>query len=74
MRKLKLESVQVQSFATTPAAPRQPGTVRAYVLAASILLPTYDPQVCGPNVTVGCSEPSHESSWCTEDSCEPAWP
>jgi hypothetical protein len=65
MRKLKLETLQVQSFATTPAAHRRPGTVHA----ASILLPTYDPQVCGPNVTVGCSEPSHESSWCTEDTC-----
>jgi hypothetical protein len=64
MRKLKLESLQVQSFATAPAARRQSGTVHAHEC------PTYVPHDCGPNASAGCSEPSHESSWCTENACE----
>ena len=68
MRKLKLTSLQVESFNTSASVARQPGTVQAHQC------PTYTPQICGPNASAGCSEPSHETSWCTEDSCEPAWP
>lgn len=68
MRKLKLKSLQVESFDTSTTAPRQSGTVHAH------RCPTYVPQDCGPNASAGCSQPSHESSWCTEDTCEPAWP
>jgi hypothetical protein len=32
-RKLRLEALEVTSFATGGAAPRQPGTVRAYELS-----------------------------------------
>lgn len=67
MRKLKLNSLQVESFDTGLAAARQSGTVRAHQC------PTHQPQVCGPNASAVCSEPSHETSWCTEDTCEPAW-
>jgi hypothetical protein len=66
MRKLKLKSLQVESFDTTLPAARQSGTVRAHQC------PTY--HLCGPNASAGCPEPSHETSWCTEDTCEPAWP
>jgi hypothetical protein len=68
MPKLKLESLQVESFDTTPTAPMEAGTVHAHGL------PTYDPQVCGPNASAECPEPSWETSWCTEETCEPAWP
>lgn len=63
MRKLKLESLQIESFDTAPAARRQSGTVQAHQC------PTHAPQDCGPNASAGCSEPSHESSWCTENAC-----
>lgn len=68
MRKLKLKSLQVESFDTTLTVARQPGTVHAHQCLTS------RPQICGPNASAGCSEPSYETSWCTEDTCEPAWP
>lgn len=68
MRTLKPESLRVESFETTSPAARQAGTVLAHIL------PTHDPAACGPNASADCPEPSWESSWCTEDTCEPAWP
>jgi hypothetical protein len=56
MRKLKLESLRVQSFATTPAAPRARGTVNAH--AGPRLTPaieTYDVELCGETQYFDCS-------------------
>ena len=58
MRKLKLESVKVESFPTTPAAPRQRGTLHAHQ-QYSPSIETYDIQACGDtryfDCTYGCT-------------------
>jgi hypothetical protein len=58
MRKLKLESLQVESFETTTAAPRERGTVEAHGKPHPI--ETYSPERCGDTMyfdcTLGCSQ------------------
>ena len=57
MRKLKLETLQVESFETTAAAPRERGTVEAHGRPGPIQ--TYSPERCGDTMyfdcTLGCS-------------------
>lgn len=55
MRKLKLESLNVESFQTAAPAPRPSGTVRAHAAA-----PTYNPcytwePTCGPTDALDCT-------------------
>jgi hypothetical protein len=56
MRKLKLESLQVESFATAPA-PRERGTMHAH--QQHVPFETYDIEVCGDtryfDCTFGCT-------------------
>lgn len=59
MRKLKIESLQVESFATVSVAPRLRGTVQG---RESILptppttgIPTYDVEDCGETRYFDCS-------------------
>jgi len=73
MRKLKLESVKVESFDTTPATPRGRGTAHAHQI------PTWNAEQCGDtryfDCTPGCSWDTACPSVCfgqTEDTCEPA--
>ena len=58
MRKLKLESLQVESFETTAAAPCERGTVEAHGRPPTI--DTYNPDRCGDTMyfdcTLGCSQ------------------
>ncbi len=57
MRKLKLESLQVESFETTAIAPRERGTVGAHGKPHPI--DTYSPDRCGDTMyfdcTLGCT-------------------
>ncbi len=70
MRKLKLDSLHVESFETTTAAPRSRGTVQAHAEAEPITgtrcdtydncKPTYDPRTCPETedwmcCTLGCT-------------------
>lgn len=58
MRKLKLESLTVETFVTTPAAPRVPGTVNAHSgpqPTPPTIIPTYDVQECGETQYFDCS-------------------
>jgi hypothetical protein len=73
MRKLKLESLQVESFDTTPAAPSRRGTVIAHGV------PTNTPVGCGPTndqvCTFTCSWDTNCPTACfgeTEGSCPSA--
>ena len=52
MRKLKLESLNVESFETTPSRPAPRGTVDAHGV------PTFDPRVCPPTQDADCIYPS----------------
>lgn len=58
MRKLKLESLQVESFVTA-AAPQPRGTVNAYgdpqPTPSTISIPTYDVDLCGETRYFDCS-------------------
>ncbi|HEU4883323.1 MAG TPA: hypothetical protein VFT45_13775 [Longimicrobium sp.] len=58
MRKLKLESVKVESFHTTSIAPRERGTVNAHGKPGPIQ--TYNVDLCGDtqyfDCTLGCSQ------------------
>jgi hypothetical protein len=58
MRKLKLESLQVESFVTA-AAPRLRGTVDAHgdpqPTPPTISIPTYDVEECGETRYFDCS-------------------
>lgn len=58
MRKLKLESLTVESFETTAVAPRNRGTVHGRVEPAPSI-ETYDVELCGDtryfDCTFGCS-------------------
>lgn len=66
MRKLKLESLQVESFETTPAAANERGTVNAHGKPAPIQ--TYNVQLCGEtqyfDCTLGCSLNTHCAGAC----------
>jgi hypothetical protein len=57
MRKLKLESLQVETFETTPAAANERGTVNAHGKPSPI--ETYNVERCGDtryfDCTLGCS-------------------
>jgi hypothetical protein len=68
MRKLKLESVKVESFSTTPAVTRQRGTLHAHQQHVS--LETYDIQECGDtryfDCTFGCSVATNCAGGCVE--------
>jgi hypothetical protein len=63
MRKLKLESLQVESFDTSPVAPQARGTVDAHVdprpTPPTVSIDTYNPDRCGWtnffDCTFGCS-------------------
>lgn len=58
MRKLKLESLKVESFQTTPNAPRVRGTVDAHSgigPSGTTILPTYDVVECGDTQYFDCS-------------------
>jgi hypothetical protein len=73
MRKLKLDSLKVESFDTTPAAARQRGTVNAHGV------PTNTPAGCGPTrnqeCTFTCSWDTNCPAVCfgaTENTCETA--
>ena len=53
MRKLKLESVQVESFETTAGAPQLRGTMYAH--QSPICIETYDVVECGETQYFDCS-------------------
>lgn len=59
MRKLKLESVKVESFETTSAASRPRGTVNAHgdpqPTPPTISIDTYDVERCGETQYFDCS-------------------
>ena len=55
MRKLKLESVKVESFETTPAAPQKRGTLYAHQQPSPISIETYDVEECGETRYFDCS-------------------
>ncbi len=58
MRKLKPESLTVESFVTMPVAPRVRGTVNAHSEpqpTPPTILPTYDVEVCGETQYFDCS-------------------
>lgn len=60
MKKLKLESLEVTSFDTSPAPSEERGTVNANAKpGCSVVLQTYSPQACGEtnymDCTYGCS-------------------
>lgn len=74
MRKLKLESLIVETFVTTPGAPRLRGTVNAHSEpepAPTTLLPTYDVEECGETQYFDCSLgcPSIAPCELTEHNC-----
>ena len=59
MRKLKLESLQVESFETTGIATRMRGTVDAHCdpqpTPPTISIETYDVELCGDTQYFDCS-------------------
>jgi hypothetical protein len=59
MRKLKLESLQVESFETVALAPRLRGTVDAHgdpqPTPTTFSIETYDPARCGETQYFDCS-------------------
>lgn len=59
MRKLKLESLQVESFETTTAAAHVRGTVNAHgdvqPTPPTISIETYDVDICGETQYFDCS-------------------
>jgi hypothetical protein len=55
MRKLKLESVKVESFETTPAAAEKRGTLYAHQQHSPISIETYDVEECGETQYFDCS-------------------
>jgi hypothetical protein len=73
MRKLKLESLQVESFETAPNAPRVRGTVDAHARPRPTTLQTYNVDVCGDTLyfdcTLGCSVESNCTCVVTEVDC-----
>jgi hypothetical protein len=56
MRKLKLESLKVESFQTTPNTPHTRGTVNGHgSILPSPSLETYDVEICGETRYFDCS-------------------
>lgn len=58
MRKLKLESLKVESFQTTPNTPQMRGTVNGHgsiLPSPSTSIETYDPEACGETQYFDCS-------------------
>jgi hypothetical protein len=55
MHKLKLESLQVQSFRTTDAPPLARGTVQAHAKTFMDCVGTFGPQECGATNYGDCS-------------------
>lgn len=56
MRKLKLESLLVESFATAPDASRVSGTVQAHVAPTEgFKCQTIEPQLCGDTHYFDCT-------------------
>lgn len=55
MRKLKLELLQVESFQTTTATPRQRGTLYAHQQHCTPSIQTYDVLECGETQYFDCS-------------------
>lgn len=76
MRKLKLESLKVESFDTTPVAPQARGTVDAHAKPSTqVPLLTYSPAECGDtnymDCTYGCSINTACPNGCIEVMAEP---
>ena len=77
MRKLKLESLTVESFETSPVATQARGTVEAHGKPKPTTLQTYDVQACGDtqyfDCTYGCSMNTNCAGACgvTEYDCVP---
>jgi hypothetical protein len=73
MRKLKLESLQVETFETTPAARQDRGTVDAHGRPGPIA--TYNIEKCGDtnymDCTYGCSINTACPNGCIEVMAEP---
>lgn len=75
MRKLKLESLAVESFETAPAATPARGTVDAHGKPKPTTLETYNVEICGDTMyfdcTLGCSLNTNCAGACglTEYSC-----
>jgi hypothetical protein len=77
MRKLKLESLQVESFDTTPVAPQARGTVDGHAKPTRPgTLLTYSPADCGEtnymDCTYGCSINTACPTGCIEVRAEPS--
>lgn len=68
MRKLKLDSLNVQSFETTPAATQKRGTMHAH--QQHVPFETYDIEACGDtryfDCTYGCSVNTNCAGGCIE--------
>ncbi len=56
MRKLKLESLKVETFQTTPNTPQMRGTVNGHgSIEPGPSIETYDPEACGETQYFDCS-------------------
>ena len=55
MRKLKLESLTVESFETASATPRARGTVEAHGKPKPTTLQTYNVDICGDTMYFDCT-------------------
>lgn len=75
MRKLKLESLQVESFETTLTASRDRGTVNAHGKPKPTTLQTYNVDICGDtqyfDCTLGCSINTACPNGCIEVMADP---
>jgi hypothetical protein len=76
MRKLKLESLTVESFETAPIATQPRGTVAAHAKPQPTTLQTYNVDICVDTMyfdcTLGCSHLTHCSlCWNTGTCLEP---
>ena len=73
MRKLKLESLTVESFETSPVATQARGTVDAHGKPKPTTLQTYNVDVCGDTMyfdcTLGCSHLTHCSECWGSETC-----
>jgi hypothetical protein len=70
MRKLTLESLQVESFATSAAAPQAGGTVRAHDALAPTQNPCYTHEPgCGPTDQLDCTYTCTKMVSCVPDFC-----
>lgn len=68
MRKLKLESLNVESFVTSPVAAQARGTVDAHGKPQPTTLQTHSVEVCGDTMyfdcTLGCSNNTNCAGGC----------